>query len=74
MAQAVGIPDYYATLQVSRYSSTEAIRDSYRKQALKEHPDKSKYAGATERFQRLAEAWEILRDHERRAAYDRELE
>lgn len=62
--------DYYATLEVPRDAGADAIRKSYRRLARKYHPDVSKEAGAEERFKELGEAYETLKDPERRAAYD----
>ena len=62
--------DYYQTLGVSRDASAEDIKKAYRRLARKYHPDVSKEAGAEERFKEVAEAYEVLRDSEKRAAYD----
>jgi len=67
------LSDYYSILSVSPFAPVEVIRESYHRQALREHPDKNKDVGATERFQKLAEAWEVLKDSGRRAEYDREF-
>jgi curved DNA-binding protein CbpA len=71
MARALVTDDYYAILGVSQFASLEAIRESYKKLALKFHPDKNKDEGATSDFQRLAIAWETLKDGAKRAEYDR---
>ncbi|MCC6405733.1 MAG: DnaJ domain-containing protein [Planctomycetes bacterium] len=63
--------DYYGVLGVPRDASVEAIRSAYRKLARKQHPDIDKSAGSTERFQRINEAYEVLKDPEKRARYDR---
>jgi curved DNA-binding protein len=63
--------DYYQILGVSRDASEEAIKKAYRRLARKYHPDVSKESGAEERFKEVAEAYEVLRDAEKRAAYDR---
>ena len=73
MARAVELPDFYSILRVSPFAPIEVIRESYYRQALRDHPDKNKNVGATERFQRLAEAWETLKDSVSRAEYDREF-
>lgn len=63
--------DYYQILGVSRDASEETIRKAYRRLARKYHPDVSKESGAEEHFKEVAEAYEVLRDAEKRAAYDR---
>lgn len=62
--------DYYQILGVSRDASAEDIKRAYRRLARKYHPDVSAEAGAEERFKEVAEAYEVLRDAEKRAAYD----
>ncbi len=62
--------DYYKILGVARGASEDDIKKAYRKLARKYHPDVSKEANAKERFQEVAEAYETLRDKEKRAAYD----
>ncbi len=62
--------DYYATLGVARDASAEAIKKAYRKLAQKHHPDVSKEKGAEEKFKEIAEAYQTLKDPEKRAAYD----
>src|SRR5882672_7015854 len=62
--------DYYKTLGVERGASDEDIKKSYRKLARKYHPDVSKEANAKEKFQEVSEAYETLKDKEKRAAYD----
>jgi curved DNA-binding protein len=62
--------DYYKTLGVERGAGEEVIKKAYRKLAKKYHPDVSKEPNAKERFQEVAEAYETLRDKEKRAAYD----
>src|SRR5882757_2611598 len=68
---AVAFRDYYEILGVSRDASPEDIRRAYRALARKHHPDVSKEAGADDRFKQIAEAYEVLRDPEKRAQYDR---
>jgi curved DNA-binding protein len=62
--------DYYKILGVARGANDEEIKKAYRKLARKYHPDVSKEANAKERFQEVAEAYETLKDKEKRAAYD----
>jgi molecular chaperone DnaJ len=64
--------DYYEVLGVVRGASIEDIKKSYRKLALKYHPDKNPgNAGAEEKFKEAAEAYGVLSDDEKRAQYDR---
>jgi len=62
--------DYYAVMGVARDASAEDIKKAYRKLARKYHPDVSKEANAEERFKEVQEAYETLKDPEKRAAYD----
>lgn len=62
--------DYYKILGVARDASADDIKKAYRKLARKYHPDVSKEANAEERFKEMAEAYETLKDPEKRAAYD----
>jgi curved DNA-binding protein len=68
---AVAFRDYYEILGVTRDASPEDIRRAYRALARKHHPDVSKEDGADDRFKQIAEAYEVLRDPEKRAQYDR---
>lgn len=63
--------DYYATLGVARDAKPEAIKKAYRLLARKYHPDVSKEQDAEARFKEVAEAYEVLKDPDKRAAYDR---
>jgi curved DNA-binding protein len=62
--------DYYRVMGVDRKASAEEIKSAYRKLAKKYHPDVSKERGAEEKFKELGEAYETLKDPEKRAAYD----
>jgi len=63
--------DYYKILGVARDAGQDEIKRAYRKLARKYHPDVSKEAGAEERFKEVNEAYEVLKDPEKRKAYDR---
>ena len=62
--------DYYQTMGVPREASADDIRRAYRKLARKYHPDVSKEPDAESRFKEVGEAYEVLKDPEKRAAYD----
>ena len=63
--------DYYEVLGLSREATNEEIRKAFRKLAFKYHPDHNHDDGATDKFKELNEAYEVLSDPEKRAAYDR---
>jgi len=62
--------DYYEIINVKKDASQAEIKRAYKKLARKFHPDVSKEANAEERFKELGEAYEVLKDPEKRAAYD----
>ena len=62
--------DYYKIMAVDKTATQDEIKTSYRKLARKFHPDVSKEKDAETRFKDINEAYEVLRDKEKRAAYD----
>ena len=64
--------DYYEVLSVDRKADAGTIKSAYRKLAMKHHPDKNPGDKKAETlFKEATEAYEILKDEEKRAAYDR---
>lgn len=63
--------DYYKIMGLQRDASQEEIKRTYRKLARKYHPDVSKVADTEAKFKQVGEAYEVLKDPEKRAAYDR---
>jgi curved DNA-binding protein len=66
----VEFKDYYEVMGVARDASADEIKRAYRRLARKYHPDVSKEKDAEARFKEVGEAYEVLRDPEKRAAYD----
>jgi len=62
--------DYYKVLGLKKGATTKEIKKAFRSLALKYHPDKSKDPKAVEKFRAIAEAYEVLRDPERRKQYE----
>jgi len=64
--------DFYEVLQVSRDASDQELKASYRKMAMQYHPDRNpNNPTAEEKFKACSEAYQVLSDPEKRAAYDR---
>lgn len=62
--------DYYEVLGVPRDANERTIKDAFRQLALRYHPDRNKAPDAEERFKEIAEAYAVLSDPKKRAAYD----
>ena len=62
--------DYYQILNIPKDASADDIKRAYRKLARKYHPDVSKETGAEDKFKQVGEAYEVLKDPEKRQAYD----
>src|SRR3954468_8484382 len=64
--------DFYAVLEVERTANDDDIKKAYRKLAMRYHPDRNNgSAEAEEKFKQITEAYDVLRDPNKRAAYDR---
>jgi curved DNA-binding protein len=67
----VAYQDYYEALEVPRDASQDEIRQAYRRLARRNHPDVNKEPGAEDRFKQISEAYQVLRDPDKRERYDR---
>ena len=63
--------DFYVLLGVARDASDDDIKKAYRKLAMEYHPDRNAAQEAEEKFKEITEAYDVLRDPQKRAAYDR---
>src|SRR5438477_396087 len=69
---ASNMADYYGVLGVDRGASDDDIKKAYRKLAMTYHPDRNNGSkDAEEKFKEITEAYDVLRDAQKRAAYDR---
>lgn len=66
--------NYYSILGLPRTASVEEIRDAYRRQAIRYHPDHNPETIDAARFREIQEAYEVLGDPRRKRSYDRQLE
>jgi len=64
--------DYYAILNIEPTASKKEIKEAFKKEAMKWHPDRNSSSDATERMQLINEAYLILKDDEARARYDKQ--
>lgn len=67
------VKDYYKILEVQKNASQDEIKKSYRRLALKYHPDKTSYSGAAQLFAQINEAYNIIGKKESRALYDMKM-
>ena len=62
--------DYYSILLIDRNSTKLEIKESYKKMALKYHPDRNQEEGSEEHFKKISEAYQVLSDENKRKIYD----
>ena len=62
--------DYYEVLGVEKGADDATIKRAFKKLAIKYHPDRNKAADAGEKFREINEAYQVLSDPQKRAAYD----
>ena len=62
--------DYYEVLGVSKDADDATIKKAFKRLAIKYHPDRNHEEGAEKRFQEINEAYQVLSDPQKRAAYD----
>ncbi|OHT06778.1 hypothetical protein TRFO_05468 [Tritrichomonas foetus] len=72
--QILAAKNYYEILNVSSDCSSNEIKKNYRKLAIQVHPDRCQHKRATEAFQRISHAYQILSDQHKRFNYDQHLE
>ena len=65
--------DYYEVLEVSRTVTKDELKKQYRRLARQYHPDVNPDPEASDRFKEISEAYEVLSDDDKRAAYDLSL-
>jgi molecular chaperone DnaJ len=63
--------DYYEVLSIARDASDEDVKKAFRRLAMQYHPDRNREDGAEAKFKEMNEAYEVLSDPDKRAAYDR---
>ena len=67
------VKEYFQVLGISRDADQKEIKQAYRKLALRFHPDKNNAEDAEERFKEIGEAYEVLSDENKKAAYEASL-